>query len=50
MDLIKNPSKSQYSGTLNNSVCNRCGKSLNNKSRIEQDLHEESCKSQTKLI
>ena len=50
MDLIKNPSKSQYNGTLKNSVCTNCGKSLNHLSRIEQDLHEESCKSQTKLI
>jgi len=32
---------SQYSGTLKNSVCSKCGKNLNNKTRIQQDQHLE---------
>jgi len=43
-------SKSQYSGTLKNSTCLKCGKSLNNKSRLEQDQHKEQCSKQTKLF
>ena len=43
------PNPSQYSGTLKNSICIRCGKDLNNKDRIEQDLHEKECRKQTKL-
>lgn len=43
------PNPSQYSGTLKNTICQRCGKDLNNKNRIEQDKHEEECKKQQKL-
>ena len=42
--------KSQYTGTLKNSVCTRCKKSLNNKSRIQQDQHEKQCLQQSKLF
>lgn len=41
--------KSQYPGTLKNSVCKYCNKSLNNRNRIEQDKHEMECKKQTKI-
>ena len=43
-------SKSQYPGTLKNTVCTRCGKELNNKTRLQQDAHEELCKKQGKLF
>jgi len=35
---------SQYSGTLKNSVCSKCGKNLNNKTRVQQDQHLEDHK------
>ena len=41
--------KSQYVGTLKNSVCSRCRKSLNSKTRLEQDQHEKLCILQSKL-
>jgi hypothetical protein len=34
-------SKSQYPGTKKNSICSKCGKSLNNKTRLQQDQHLE---------
>ncbi len=43
-------SKSQYSGTLKNTICTICNKCLNNLNREEQDLHEINCKKQTKLF
>lgn len=43
------PNPSQYSGTLKDSHCTRCGKDLNNKNRDEQDAHEIECKKQEKL-
>lgn len=42
-------SKSQYAGTLKNSVCKHCGKSFNHKNRVEQDAHESQCRRQQKL-
>ena len=50
MDIVGNPSKSQYSGTLKNTICTRCKKSLNHMNRIQQDEHEIECKKQTKLL
>ena len=41
---------SQYSGTLKNSICTRCKKSLNNKTREQQDEHETQCLMQEKLF
>ena len=41
---------SQYTGTLKNSVCLRCGKNLNNKSRTQQDQHEKQCIQQKKIF
>ncbi len=41
---------SQYSGTLKNSICSRCGKNLNNKNRDEQDAHQIECLKQEKLF
>ncbi len=43
-------SKSQYSGTLKNTVCTRCGKNLSSYTRLEQDEHGEKCKIQEKLF
>ncbi|UVF62255.1 hypothetical protein [Nitrososphaeria virus YSH_1032793] len=43
-------SKSQYSGTLKNTVCTNCLKSLNHLDRVKQDLHEIECKKQSKLV
>lgn len=42
-------SKSQYNGTLKDSRCTRCGKNMNNKTRIEMDVHAEECIKQEKL-
>jgi len=39
-------SRSQYSGTLKNSVCSRCEKNLNNLTRVQQDQHIEDHKLQ----
>lgn len=41
---------SQYHGTLKNTICNKCGKNLNNYSREEQDLHEIECLKQKTLF
>lgn len=35
-------SKSQYHGTLKDSICSKCGKHLNNLTRIQQDQHVEN--------
>ena len=42
--------RSQYSGTTKNSFCTRCGKDMNNKTRVEQDTHEIECLKQEKLF
>lgn len=42
--MKSNPS--QYPGTLKNSVCSRCGKNLNSKTRVQQDQHLEDHKQQ----
>ena len=44
-----NKSKSQYSGTLKNSVCSKCGMILNNKTREQQDQHLTQCVKQKTL-
>lgn len=36
-----NISKSQYPGTCKDSVCKKCGKHLNNLTRVQQDGHAE---------
>ena len=46
--MKQNPS--QYNGTLKDSMCTRCGKSLNNKTREQQDDHETQCLKQEKLF
>lgn len=43
-------SKSQYSGTLKDSICTFCGKHLNNMTREQQDKHSQSHEGQGKLI
>lgn len=35
---------SQYTGTLKDSICSRCGVHLNNKTRLQQDQHLEDHK------
>jgi len=42
-------SKSQYPGTLKNTVCRKCGINLNHLNRMEQDKHEEECSRQMTL-
>jgi hypothetical protein len=44
------PNPSQYNGTLKNSICHRCKKSLNNLNRLEQDEHEKKCLQQKTLF
>lgn len=41
--------KSQYSGTLKNSVCRICGKNLNHLSALKQEAHAEKCLHQERL-
>ncbi len=43
MEETGNISKSQYSGTLKNSICNICNNSVSNLNREEQDKHAEKC-------
>ncbi len=43
-------SKSQYPGTLKDTVCSKCGMNLNHLNRIEQDKHAEKCSKQETLI
>ncbi len=31
-------------------ICQRCGKSVENMTRLQQDRHEKECKKQTKLV
>lgn len=50
MDITGKPSRSQYSGSLKDTICTICGKSLNNMNRIEQDKHGKKCKEQTRLM
>jgi len=40
---------SQYHGTLKNSICQRCGKNLNNLNAYQQEIHARDCNDQRKL-
>ena len=42
-------SKSQYPGTTKDTICTKCGMSLNHLNRLEQDLHEKECSKQASL-
>ncbi len=42
-------SKSQYPGTLKDTVCTKCGMNLNHLNRFEQDKHARECVKQVKL-
>ena len=42
-------SRSQYAGTLKNTICQFCKKELNNLNREQQDAHAESHKGQKTL-
>ena len=48
-DTTAPKSRSQYPGTLKDTVCTRCGKNLNNMNRLQQDAHEDYCSKQTRL-
>jgi hypothetical protein len=42
-------SKSQYPGTLKNTLCNNCNKVLNHLSAEDQEKHGRECLKQMKL-
>lgn len=42
-------SKSQYPGTLKDTLCTKCGMKLNHLNREEQDKHQEECSRQSCL-
>ena len=48
-DTKPTPSRSQYSGTLKNTVCEFCKKTLNHLTREQQDEHASQHKDQTTL-
>ena len=48
-DTKPTPSRSQYSGTLKNTVCEFCKKTLNHLTREQQDAHASQHKDQTTL-
>ena len=49
-DTTAPKSRSQYSGTLKDTLCTRCGKNLNNMNRLQQDDHEAECVQQKRLL
>ncbi len=42
-------SKSQYPGTLKDTICTKCGMKLNHLNRYGQDKHERECSKQISL-